>query len=356
MTTAIAMVGFRNAHDVVPCLEALTHSTDPAFAVHVCENGGPAAAADLIDAVATIAEPDGAVGDDTPTDLVWSGRLRPGGQPVRILCPGGNLGYAGGVNRAIVDSRATPGRDGVWVLNPDTEPEPDALAALRAHAAGGPHGPYGIVGCRLVLRATGRVQLYGGRWRKWLARGYNIGLHAPADVRPDVAAVEAAMTYVNGASMFVSEAFLADAGLMDDRYFLYNEEVDWCFRGRAMGHRLGYAHDAVVIHAHGSTIGSNVVKRRRSPLAVYLDERNKLLFTRRFHPAIYPLVAVLTLGLTAQYLRHGALRNWLVALRGWAAGVRGEEGPPPMVRDLPAARVPSPGRKSHHHLRAGGDA
>lgn len=146
------------------------------------------------------------------------------------------------------------------------------------------------------------------------------------------------MTYVNGASMLVSKAFIDDVGLMDERYFLYNEEVDWCHRRGT--HRLGYAHEAVVYHAHGSTIGSNTVKRQRSPLAVYLEERNKLLFSRRFYGARYPLIVLVTLALTAQYLRYGAVRNFFVALQGWLAGVRGEEGPPARV---PGGKTPRVG-------------
>lgn len=321
MKTAIAIVGYRNTEDVTTCLQALTQSTAPDFSVHICENGGHAAGEALVDALADLADPDPAA-PESPA-LIWSGRMREGGQPVRVSCDGSNGGYAGGVNRCIEDARALPGWDALWVLNPDTQPAPEALAAMHRHLAS---GPYGIVGCRLVLKNTGRVQLYGGRWRPTIARGFNIGLHAPADATPDIAAVEAEMTYVNGASMLVSRAFIDDIGPMDERYFLYNEEVDWCHRRGA--HRLGYAHEAVVTHAHGSTIGSNTVKRQRSPLAVYLEERNKLLFSRRFYGARYPLIVLVTLALTAQYLRYGAVRNFFVALQGWLAGVRGEEGPP----------------------------
>lgn len=327
MTTAIAIVGYRNPDDVRQCLGALARSTDGAFTVHICENGGHAAARALVEALAgrvaaAPAEEAGTAGGP----LVWHGRLEPGGQAVRVLCSGENLGYAGGVNTAIRDAMAGDRWDAVWVLNPDTEPAPDALAEMHRHLA---RGPYGMVGSRLVFRKTGRVQLYGGRWRPLIARGFNIGLNQPGDATPDIAAVEAETTYVNGASMLVSRAFIEDVGLMDERYFLYNEEVDWCFRRG--NHRLGYAHAAVVAHDHGSTIGSNTQRRQRSALSVYLDERNKLLFSRRFFPRLYPVILLTTLVLTAQYLRHGAVRNFFVALQGWFAGLRGEEGVPALA-------------------------
>jgi hypothetical protein len=52
------------------------------------------------------------------------------------------------------------------------------------------------------------------------------------------------------------------------------------------------------------------------------------LLVRRFYPAHYPLVIVTTLLLTLQYLESGAVKNFFVALSGWCAGLRGEEGLP----------------------------
>src|SRR5690606_19980013 len=119
-------------------------------------------------------------------------------------------------------------------------------------------------------------------------------------------------------------------GEMDERYFLYHEEVDWCLRRGAA--RLGYGHDSIVYHKHGATMGSSSDRKRRSRLSVYLEERNKLLLTRRFYPAIYPVVVLTTLVLTAQYLRAGAFANFRTALAGWSAGLRGETGAPRWYR------------------------
>ena len=69
----------------------------------------------------------------------------------------------------------------------------------------------------------------------------------------------------------------------------------------------------------------------RSALSVYLDERNRHLFTRRFYPALYPLVALTTLDLHAAICARGRAPNFFVALSGWFAGVRGEEGRPESI-------------------------
>ncbi len=326
MQTAIAIVAYRNAEDVRTCLAALARQRARDFSVHICENGGLEAFARLVDGLSgmvTAAADGDDLGGAVADEPVWRGQMVGGGQPIHVICSRANRGYAGGINRCIRDAMPDRRWAALWVLNPDTEPHPDALLELLRRAAS---GSCGIVGGRLVFKGTGRVQLYAGRWRRLMARGYNIGLNAPVDAVPDVEQIEREMNYVSGASMLVSRAFLQSVGPMDERYFLYNEEVDWCFRRG--GYRLGYAHEAVVHHAHGSTMGSSSNRRRRSALSVYLDERNKLLFTSRFFPRLYPLVVLVTLFLTAQYLRHGAVRNFAVAIRGWFAGLRGEDGPP----------------------------
>src|SRR5262249_46151797 len=217
----------------------------------------------------------------------------------------------------------------LWILNPDTEPEPNALAALIQRAR---EGGYGIVSSRLVFKTTGRIQSYGGRWRLLMARGFNIGMNASRDAVPDLDEIERSMDYVSGASLFATRNFVEDVGLVDERYFLYCEEVDWCLRRGK--YRIGYAHDSIIFHAHGATLGSNASRKKRSPLSVYLDERNKLLLTRRIFPAHYPVVAATTFFLLLQYLQARAVANFFVALSGWWAGLRREEGPPKRFTEL----------------------
>lgn len=318
MQVAIIIVGFRNGAEVRHCVETLARGSHRDFSVHVCENGGTAAYADL---VAEMRGPAPDLAPEAPGERMAAfdrGHL-PDGQRVDLYDAGANLGYAGGINVCLA-AIARDGRyDAVWILNPDTEPHPDALTALIAHQQA---GGYGIVGSRLVVKHSGKIQLYGGRWRRWMARGFNIGIGAPGDATPDVGAIERELDYVAGASMFAPRSYVEAVGPFDERYFLYYEETDWCFRRG--DRRLGYAHDSVVVHAHGSTIGSNLSRKSRSAMAVYLDERNKLLFTRRFDGAIFPLVALFTLALTAQYAKAGAWKNFGVALSGWWAGLRGE--------------------------------
>jgi GT2 family glycosyltransferase len=327
----IAIVGYRNADDVATCVAALSRAVEKNFLVSICENGGTEAYKNLIFTLGKLVESTSAtprILDDRVADI-WSGRLLQGNQRIRIYLANDNVGYAGGVNICIRQIDPAEPWSALWILNPDTEPDCNALRALATRASA---CDYQMVASRIVVKSTQRVASYAGRWRPLMARGFNIGWNAPRDAVPNVDEVEASMMYVPGGSMFVTREYVESVGLLDERYFLYCEEVDWCFR---RGHRrIGYAHNSIVYHSVGTTIGSNFDRKKRSRLSVYLDERNKLLFTRRFYPAHYPFVIVTTLLLTLQYLASGAVKNFFVALSGWCAGIRGEVGPPHFVRRL----------------------
>jgi GT2 family glycosyltransferase len=185
---------------------------------------------------------------------------------------------------------------------------------------------YGIVGSRIILTGSRHVQLRAGRWRRLIARGFNIGYGEPVEAPADIAAIEAAADYVSGAALYVTREYIRTVGPMDESYFLYCEEVDWCLRRGQF--RIGYAHDSIVYHDHGLTLGSAAAMRERSPLSVYLDERNKLLLTRKLFPQIYPLVVAATAALLVQYLARRAPLQFRHGMAGWLAGIAGETGPP----------------------------
>lgn len=301
MTVSICIVGFHNADEIARCVANLGLSTYTDFDVVVTENGGEASHADLVRAV--------------PETL-------PGGQKVECLLAPGNLGYAGGVNHCIL---ARPDSDAWWVVNPDTLPEPEALAALMerlgkgdVHAAGS-----------LLYHPDGKVQAYGGRWRRWLGRSVSLGQGAHVSDPVDAAAIERRMNYILGASLLVDRTFVDHIGLMRDDYFLYCEEVEWCLRAVAQGFPLGFAPASRVLHGQGGTTGSAAPIRTRPKLPIYMDERNKIHVVRdtgawRLIIAAPAALALLTL----RYAPRRAWKQWGYALAGWWAGLRGLRGVP----------------------------
>ena len=327
----VAIVAYGRAEEVVRCLSALARSSLAAFEVVIVENGGAAAWQALCAALAdslpgAAGSPARAIAEPCrcgPRALRSRRFALAGGQPVLAVEAADNLGHGGGVNLALAAIAEAPGWRGVWILNPDTEPEPEALARLVEYAEA---GGYGLVGCRLVLSAEGIVQMRGGTWRPLVGRGRSLGWGEPADAAADSAAVERRLEWVSGAACYATRGFVERVGPMDEDYFLYCEDVDWSLRGRPF--RLGYAHAAIVRHAAGTTIGSAASIRARSSLSVYLAQRNALLLARRRFAPLYPLVVLVMLALTPDYLLRGGRRSFAAACRGWWAGLRGETGRP----------------------------
>ncbi|MBY0338895.1 MAG: hypothetical protein K2X11_19930 [Acetobacteraceae bacterium] len=317
----VIVVGFRNPEDILGCLDALARAAaEPAFDVHVCENGGPAAFDALCAALA------GRHAETAPEPWPGAGFLR-----LRRFALGGraasihvgeapdNLGYGGGINAWLRPLAAAGGWPGAWILNPDTQPAPDALAAMLACAA---RSAKGMVGSVIVDPDRPRlVRTRGLRWDRW--RGQVMAVDRGRPLTPAPEAVE--LDSPSGASLYVTAACLARIGLPEDRYFLYYEDLEWGLRAKAAG-ELVHCPQAVVFHAGGTTIGSGHARRAPSPLAAYLEFRNRLHFVRGAHPAWLPW----TIGTSAlRLLRHGARgegRAMRAGFAGMRAALRGEWG------------------------------
>lgn len=301
---AVVIVGYNNPEDISRCVASLQESTYGDFEIVICENGSETSFAALQSAIPAVL---------------------PGGQSVRLVKAPGNGGYASGINIAMAESS---GVDAWWILNPDTEASPIAMAALVAcilrgyDAAGGPiHFP------------GGEIQSFGGRWLNWQAKAVSLGYGMPKGSRPDPAEIERTQNFLSGASMFVSRKFLQATGPMAEYFFLYCEEAEWFLRGISRGMRLGFAPDAVIVHHQGTTTGYSKSLRSRSCRAIFLDERNKMVLTRERYPARLPVVALLALGrLVGRYGRAGAFRQIAFGISGWFMGLCGQRGIPRWAR------------------------
>jgi GT2 family glycosyltransferase len=312
LQVAVLIVSYDSAAYIGRCLSALAASTYAAFSVVICENAGPAAYDRLARAV--------------PAKLA-------GGQPVSLHLAPGNLGFAGGVNFCMGKA---PAADAYWLLNPDAEATPSALALMVERLS---RGDCSIVGHDLILPEGVLASRGGGRWARWTARAISLDHGLPRDPQPLDAQTEQRMTYAIGASMLVSRAFIDAVGPLREDYFLYCEEVEWSLRAKRLGQKLGYAPGALVLHAHGAATGGGGGLGQRSKIAVYLVERNRLLLTRDLFPLF--LISAVPTSLVHLLVKYGKARAWRqlgYGLAGWWAGVGGERGAPQWF-DRPAQVV-----------------
>jgi GT2 family glycosyltransferase len=359
-TVPILIVTFRNVPDVLACIAAIGRMLpDPHREVFVCENGGPDAFDRLVCALIAAdgpcdrQAPDDAGGASSPSlarpslaspRLIRVAHVRLRGVAgertisVRIGCAAENLGYAAGVNAWLEPLLAGEVRrdwPGAWVLNPDTEPAPDALLQLMRAAQTHHHG---MVGSRLSSpQRPDLVHCYGLAWRKIRAATMSVGMHSPVDRAVPPGYLDRRLGAPSGASMYVTQACLQRIGLMDERYFLYFEDLDWGLRASRAG-GVGYAHGSIVTHVGGTTIGTSSSRRDQSPFAVYLDYRNRLLFVRHHFPRWLLWTALVAAAELTVYVAILRPANAIAAARGIAAGLRGQTGRPDALLNAHVAR------------------
>jgi GT2 family glycosyltransferase len=206
---------------------------------------------------------------------------------IRAIETGENLGFAAGCN---VGLRHTSGKF-VLLLNPDTLVPAGALDALIAHLAERPDAA--VAGPRLV-DVNGRAELSFGAMigplaefrQKLLVEG------SARDVRLVHAYVERltrrshAVDWVSGACLLVRRADAEAVGFLDERYFMYTEDVDFCAAIRARRRRVLFTADAEVVHLRGRSVASVP----HATEAAY--RRSRLAFYGKHHPRWVPFLRV----------------------------------------------------------------
>jgi len=204
---------------------------------------------------------------------------------VRTIAAGGNTGFAKANNIGI---RATSG-ELVLLLNPDTVVPPGALDALVATLDARPDAA--IAGPRLV-GAAGRGELSFGWMMSPLAelRQKLIGAAYGRQV-PIVTGYADRLTrrarevdWVSGACLLVRRADADAVGLMDERFFMYTEDVDFCASIRARGRAVLFAPAAEVTHLRGQSAAS----APRATQAAY--RRSQIAFYEKHHPRWAPVL------------------------------------------------------------------
>jgi N-acetylglucosaminyl-diphospho-decaprenol L-rhamnosyltransferase len=227
----VVIVSYRCAPLLRRCLRSLeTHPPEGRFQVTVVDSGS---------------------GDDTPAvaerEFRWAEVIR---------CRR-NVGFAAANNLVLRRTRA----DAVLLLNPDTEVRAGTLDRCLARL--GSERQIGMVGPKLILPSgeldhackrsfptpLGALAHFTGLGRRPRAPRALSQYRAPQLGDDEPGEVEA----VNGAFMLVGMDAVRDVGLLDEGYWLYMEDLDWCYRFKQRGWRVYYEPASVAIHVKGGS-------------------------------------------------------------------------------------------------------
>ncbi len=194
---------------------------------------------------------------------------------VQVICNRDNLGFARATNIGIRASHGT----NLLLLNSDTVVPSGAIERLLDILDR--HPDVAVVGPRLI-DAAGKAELsFGGmigplnelrqQWRS----------------RADIDRLTRQMQYpdwVSGACLLVRRADATAVGLLDERYFMYTEDVDFCAAIRARHRRILFAPEVEIVHVRGRSAAS----AREATRVAY--RRSHIAFYEKHHPRWVPLL------------------------------------------------------------------
>jgi N-acetylglucosaminyl-diphospho-decaprenol L-rhamnosyltransferase len=258
MDLSIVIVSFNARADLVRCLQSLhDHPVARPHEIIVVDNGSTDASAE-----AARRWPD-----------------------VRVIQTGHNLGFAGGNNVGI---QASAGAN-LLLLNSDTLVPPHAVDRLLEVLDS--HPDVAIVGPR-VVDANGRAELSFGRMvgpfselrQKILVRGHARQMPVVSAYIERATRREQFPDWVSGACLLVRRHDADAVGLLDARYFMYLEDVDFCAAIRGRGRRVLFTPDAEVVHLRGRSAQSAPAGTSRA------YRRSQLAFYEKHHPRWAPLL------------------------------------------------------------------
>jgi GT2 family glycosyltransferase len=171
-----------------------------------------------------------------------------------------NGGYAYGNNYAIrMTEQMNRATEFYWLLNPDSTAKPNSLRCLVDFMLANPR--VGIVGSSIEMK-DGTSWPICFRFPSILSefeRGIRLGLVTKLlsgwKVVREMSGHQEQVDWLPGASTLIRKQTLDDVGLLDEEYFLYYEETDFCFNARHLGWECWYVPESRVMHIGGESTG-----------------------------------------------------------------------------------------------------
>lgn len=219
LRVGVILVNWKSANETITCIDSLMESEYSVWRIYVVDNAS----------------------------IDGSGEAIMAAHPqVRVIPTSRNLGYAGGFNIG----RACALEDDVdyiWLLNNDTIVDPSALGILLE--ADAKFGPAIVSPTITYLDRPERIWFIGGRL-DWRMKSYHI----------DPSSVDLQITntfdveWATGCAVLCSADIAQRAGAMDERYFLYLEDVDWSLRAKRLGISIYCVPKARVLHRVSASV------------------------------------------------------------------------------------------------------
>lgn len=300
---AMNILNFNSLRDTCDCLDSVRNINYPRCEVWVVDNGSS--------------------GDDA---AVLEKRY---GKWIKLIKNKTNDGFAGGNNLVLRELIKSDSFNYFLLLNNDTTVKPDLVSELVKIAESDPR--IGLVGPKTYASGLNNilqtvwftVDMYTGRARL-------TGL-----MSPDLGQYDTTLPvdFIQGSCMLIKNDLVKQIGLLDEDYFCYWEDTDYCFRARKAGYRVFFAHRAVIFHRNKISTRlkpwyRTIFNNKRdvlNELETYLVTRNKFRFMKKNGTRFQFTCFVLYFTLVRTWYRSGVILCYYRqpgVLRAFWRGVR----------------------------------
>ncbi len=219
-----------------------------------------------------------------------------------------NRGFAVAVNRGVAEAANA---DWIAVLNNDVVLDPGWLEELLRAA-----GDYSMLTGRTLQAADPKLLDGAGDALSMGLAAARLGHGLPDG--PAYSERSEVLAVCFAAALVRADVFRKVSGL-DERFFAYLEDVDFCLRAQLAGHRALYVPDAVAYHEGGASTGGPL-----DPRVVQWITTNQLLLIRRYaRGPLWPRILWTQTLWAGRMIRHGRLLAWM---RGMIRGLTHSRG------------------------------
>jgi GT2 family glycosyltransferase len=237
---SIIVVNYNTSNEVLEMLASLDQATYPNYEVILVDNASPNDDLSLIE-------------EKYPS--------------VQLIKSNKNLGFAGANNLGIDVAKGTY----CLFLNPDTCVTPRFLEPLVQTLE--QNANIGLVSPKIKYYDSPDLIQYAGtsRMSKYTMRSNSFSKKKADNPENSTSKLTG---YGHGAAMLLPKAVIDKVGKMNESYFLYYEEIDWCERIHYQGYEVYYQANSVVFHKESASI------QKESPLKIFYLSRNRILFAK----------------------------------------------------------------------------
>jgi GT2 family glycosyltransferase len=254
----------------------MAFTPDPSVAIILVNWNGYAFTADCLQSLRKVEFPDfNVILVDNASQNQEGQKLKSEFPEIDLIATNINLGFAGG-NNVGIRKALEDGYSHVMLLNNDTEVEPDFLGQMIRKFQGNPQ--LGIVQPLIFfLHDRKKIWSAGGKWNQLLCRAITRGDRKYND---EYRAKDRGLDWATGCCMLITRNALLEAGLLNESYFTYFEDVEWSLRFQSKGYKIELAADAMIYHEAGASSKKKHSEGTLSANVFYYHVRNQFYLIR----------------------------------------------------------------------------